>query len=114
LAPLLLLIFAIGVGARTLAGEEREGTLELVLATPVPRWRLVPETFAALAVGTALIGVVMVIVLAVGTPPFGIDVAVGRLVQAVLSAVLLALVFGSWPWPPGRSPGSLPWAPPWS
>lgn len=35
LAPLLLLIFAIGFGARTLAGEEREGTLELVLATPV-------------------------------------------------------------------------------
>lgn len=35
LATLLLLIFAIGFGARTLAGEEREGTLELVLATPV-------------------------------------------------------------------------------
>ena len=95
LAPLLLLIFAIGFGARTLAGEEREGTLELVMAAPVPRWRLVADKFAAMAVGTAFIGVVMVLVLAVGTPSFDIDVAVERLVQAVLSAVLLALVFGS-------------------
>jgi ABC-2 type transport system permease protein len=95
LAPLLLLIFAIGFGARTLAGEERDGTLELVMAAPVPRWRLVAEKFAAMVAGTAMIGAVMVVVLAVGTPAFDIDVPVGRLVQAVLSAVLLALVFGS-------------------
>jgi ABC-2 type transport system permease protein len=95
LAPLLLLIFAIGFGARTLAGEERDGTLELVLAAPVPRWRIVTEKFAALTAGTAVVGLVMVVVLAVGAPAFNIDVPVSHLAQAVLSAVLLALVFGS-------------------
>jgi ABC-2 type transport system permease protein len=105
LAPLLLLIFAIGFGARTLAGEERDGTLEVVMAAPVPRWRLVTDKFAAMAVGAAFIGVVMVIVLAVGTPAFDIDVGVGRLAQAVLSAVLLALVFGSLALAGGASTG---------
>lgn len=95
LAPLLLLIFAIGFGARTLAGEERDGTLELVLASPVPRWRIVAEKFAAMTAGTALIGLAMAAILAAGTPAFGIDVPPGRLIQAVLSAVLLGLVFGS-------------------
>jgi ABC-2 type transport system permease protein len=95
LAPLLLLIFAIGFGARTLAGEERDGTLELVVASPLPRWRVVAEKVGALFAGTALIGVVMVVVLAIGSPAFDLDVPVGNVIQAVLGAVLLALVFGS-------------------
>jgi beta-exotoxin I transport system permease protein len=95
LAPLLLLIFAIGFGARTLAGEEREGTLELVVASPVPRWRIVAEKFAAMTTGTALLGMVMVIVLVLGTRGFDIDVPVDHLIQAVLGAVLLAVAFGS-------------------
>ena len=37
LGPLLLMVFTITFASRTLAGEEKEGTLELVLATPVPR-----------------------------------------------------------------------------
>lgn len=41
LLPLLLLIFAIGFGARSIAGEEEEKTLDLVLATPISRLQLV-------------------------------------------------------------------------
>jgi ABC-2 type transport system permease protein len=110
LAPLLLLIFAIGFGSRTLAGEERDGSLELVMATPVPRWRLVADKFAAMVVGTTTIGVVMVIVLAVGAPAFDIDVPVTRLIQAVLSAVFLALVFGSLALAVGAITGKRSWA----
>jgi ABC-2 type transport system permease protein len=95
LAPLLLIVFAIGFGSRTLAGEERDGTLELVVAAPLARWRIVAEKFAAMAVATLLIGVVMSVALSVGTPAFDIDVPPGNLVEAVLSAVLLGLSFGS-------------------
>jgi ABC-2 type transport system permease protein len=95
LAPLLLLIFAIGFGARTLAGEERDGTLELVMAAPIARWRIVTDKFLAMAVGTALIGLIMLVALALGTPAFDLDVDTGRLTQTVLSAVLLAVAFGA-------------------
>ncbi|MGH2678494.1 MAG: ABC transporter permease subunit [Actinomycetota bacterium] len=95
LAPLLLLIFAIGFGARTLAGEERDGTLELVMAAPVPRWRIVTDKFLAMAVGTIIIGLIMLIVLALGAPAFDLDVDMARLTGMVLSAVLLAVAFGA-------------------
>jgi ABC-2 type transport system permease protein len=95
LAPMLLMIFSIGFGARTLAGEERDGTLELVMAAPIPRWRIVTDKFLAMAAGTTIIGLIMLVVLALGTPAFDLDVDTGRLAQTVLSAVLLAVAFGA-------------------
>jgi ABC-2 type transport system permease protein len=95
MAPLLLLVFAIGFGARTVAGEEQEGTLELVLAAPIPRWRLVTEKFAAMLAGTVVLGVVLWVGLAMGAQLVDMDLAVTRIAGAVLSAVLLALVYGS-------------------
>jgi ABC-2 type transport system permease protein len=95
LIPLLLLVFTIAFGSRTVAGEEQRGLLELVLAAPLPRWRLVAEKFAALAAGTLFLGMVLWATLALAGRPAGLDVERGRLAQAVLSAVLLALVFGT-------------------
>jgi ABC-2 type transport system permease protein len=94
-APLLLLIFAISFAGRTLAGEEQERTLELVLSTPIPRWRLVAEKHAAMATATALLGLVLWAGLAVGTRLVAMDVDPWRIGQVVLAAVLLAVLFGS-------------------
>jgi ABC-2 type transport system permease protein len=47
LAPILLLVFAIGTGARLIAGQEEDGTLELELASPTPAAG-VPGTLASL------------------------------------------------------------------
>ena len=52
--PLMLTVFAIGHTARALAGNEEDGTLELVLVNPVSRTRLALER--GLVVGGALIG----------------------------------------------------------
>ena len=52
MVPLLLLIAAIGAGARATAGEEERGTLDLLLANPISRRRLVLEKLAALAAET--------------------------------------------------------------
>ena len=49
MVPLLLLVAAIGAGARATAGEEERGTLDLLLANPISRRRLVLEKLAALA-----------------------------------------------------------------
>ena len=47
MVPLLLMIAAIGAGAGAIAGEEERGTLELLLANPLSRRRLVLEKTAA-------------------------------------------------------------------
>ena len=56
MVPLLLLIAAVGAGARAIAGEEERGTLDLLLANPVSRRRLVLEKLAALAAELAGLG----------------------------------------------------------
>ena len=55
--PLLVLVLAIGSGARTFAGEEDAGRLELVVAYPVRRAQVVVAKGAAVA---AEVGVVCV------------------------------------------------------
>ena len=40
MAPLILLIFAVGAGADAVAGEEERGALDLLLAHPLRRRRL--------------------------------------------------------------------------
>ena len=95
LGPVLFLVFSIGFGARTIAGEERDGTLELILATPLARWRIVAEKFAALVAGVVGLGVVMWASLALGAAPVGMEIGPGRLAAATAMLVLLALVFGA-------------------
>ena len=66
MVPLLLLLAAIGAGARAIAGEEEVGTLELLLSCPISRRRLVLEKLAALVVETTALGVVLLVSLWVG------------------------------------------------
>ena len=94
LAPLLLIIFAVGQGSSALAGEEERGTLELLLANPVPRVRVVAEKLAALVVMTAGLALVLWLALAGGAPLVEMDISAGRLAEATLGTALLALVFG--------------------
>lgn len=95
LAPILFLNFAIGFGARIVASEEQKGTLELVLAGPIPRWRVVAEKFGALVVATVLLGVVLWASLALGAAPVGLDIGTGPLAAATFMLVLLGLTFGA-------------------
>ncbi len=55
--PLLLGIYAIGTGTKTLAGEEDSGTLELIMARPLSRRQIV--SVKALAIGIALIVILL-------------------------------------------------------
>ena len=41
LAPLLFIVFAVAKGSDATAGEEERGTLDLLLANPLPRRRVV-------------------------------------------------------------------------
>lgn len=94
-APLLLIVLAVGRGASSIAGEEERGTLDLLLATPVTRARVVVEKAAAMVLYVAAVGAALAVSLAVAATAFGLDVALWRVAAAVLLAVLVATAFGA-------------------
>ena len=95
MVPLLLLVAAIGTGAGSIAGEEERGTLELLLANPVSRTKVVLEKTVALVFEIAGLGLVLWLALWVGALLASMDISAGHLAAATLSAVLLALAFGT-------------------
>ena len=83
--PILLVVYAIVQGTGALAGEESNGTLDLLLAQPISRTRLLLEKVAAIIAGTFAI-------IALTVPgwmiPYGsveIDVSLGRLIVATVA-----------------------------
>ena len=95
MVPLLLLVAAIGGGARSLAGEEELGTLDLLLSNPVSRPRVALEKLAALVVEIVALGVVFWIILWIGTWAAAMRISGAHLLAAVTSTVLLALAYGT-------------------
>jgi ABC-2 type transport system permease protein len=95
LVPLILLILAIGMGAGAIAGEEERGTLDLLLAHPVSRSRVVGEKFAALTLVVSALGVVLVIALWASAAIVDLEISVARLAEASAAAVFLAVAYGT-------------------
>ena len=93
--PLLLLIFAIGFGSGAIAGEEEHGTLDLLLANPLQRWRLVLEKFIAMLICTLLLAFVFWATLAIGGAVIDMGLNLVRLAAICFSGFLLATAFGS-------------------
>lgn len=95
MAPIMFLVFAVGAGARSLAGEEEDGTLDLLLAQPVSRTKVALEKYAVLVTGVALLAAALWATLAVSAPIFDMHIGAERLLEACVSLGLLALAFGS-------------------
>lgn len=95
IGPILLIIFTTASGARAIAGEEESGQLDLLLAYPVSRARVVLQRFAALVVATLLVGGAMLLVLVVVSGPAELDIPASHLVAMVLHLVLLGICFGA-------------------
>ena len=92
--PMLIAVFAIGRGSGAIAGEERAGTIELLLSQPVPRTKLVLEKYASMVVSVLALSAFVWLVLVVGARAVGMDIGLMRLAEACLSLALLGLVFG--------------------
>lgn len=89
-AVLLLALYAI-FQANGWAADDAEGRLEIVLAQPVSRDRVVLERIAALLVGGALIVAAATPATLVATNAAGIELETGRYVLA--SALMLTVIF---------------------
>ncbi len=92
---MLMLAFAIGMGAASIAGEERRGTLELQLATPLTRRRLVLEVFAAMLTLIAVLGITLCLVMLVGNATIDLDLALESIVASTVGLALTGVFFGS-------------------
>jgi ABC-2 type transport system permease protein len=95
LGPALILVFAIGAGARSLAGEEEQGTLDLLVVTPIPRRMIVLQKFVAMALTALGLGIVVWVSVVVIGRLFELDVPFGDIAAATLHLLLLGLAFGT-------------------
>ena len=94
--PLLLLVFAIRTATGLIAGEEHDGTLELLLAQPITRAALFTQRVAALVIGATLIASIAAIGFAITWPFVTIDgVSLGSLVGATYLMVPLVFAVGA-------------------
>jgi ABC-2 type transport system permease protein len=95
LAPALLLVFGIGLGARTIAGEEEQGVLELAASSPVRRDVLLAARVIAMHTQIALLVLVTFAVTAVLSNAFDMGVAVSGVGAASVGLNLLAIAFAT-------------------
>jgi beta-exotoxin I transport system permease protein len=95
LGPILFLVFAIGAGARAVAGEEETGTLDLLLSTPIRRRHVVTDKLIAMLLTTAALALILWTTLLLVGPPFDLHVAVIDVLAACLMLFLLAAAFGT-------------------
>jgi ABC-2 type transport system permease protein len=95
LGPALLLVFAIGAGARSVAGEEEERTMDLLAGTPLTRGRIVLGKFGAMTVTALALGVVLWLTIVTIGPLFDLTIAAADVAAATLQLVLLGLAFGA-------------------
>lgn len=94
-APLLLIVLAVLWGGDLVAGEEDRGTMDILLANPISRSRVVLEKWAALVAGVAATGMALALGLAIGIPAVDLNIGAAGVAAAVVATVLLALLFGT-------------------
>ena len=89
--PALFIVFAVARGARLTVGEERAGTMEVLLVAPVPRIRVLLEKAAALGLSTVVLGVSLFVITAASSAVVGMGIAPGDLAGACVAMVLIGI-----------------------
>lgn len=90
--PLLTGIFAVINGTGTLAGEEEDGRLEMVVTLPLPRWQIVTAKAIALSIST------FIILLIVSLASAGVFLAIESQIETNIQAMdVAAALIGTWP-----------------
>ncbi len=90
--PILLAIYAITTGTGMLAGEEDEGTLEILVTLPLPRWQIVLAK--GLALGIALL--LVLLITAVGVISIFLYIQ-NDITTTIQTTDWLPIVFAAWP-----------------
>jgi ABC-2 type transport system permease protein len=90
--PLLLSIFTVINGTGTLAGEEEDGRLEMIVTLPLPRWQIVTSKAVALCVTTFIILLIVSLVSA------AVFLAIESQIESDIAAMEVAAgLLSTWP-----------------
>lgn len=89
MVPAIFIIFAVGRGARLIAGEEEDGTLDLLATMPISRRRILLEKAGALCLEVAALAVVLLVSVWLGGLVFGLDIP---LLHAAIGAVTMFFI----------------------
>jgi ABC-2 type transport system permease protein len=95
LGPTVVLLYSIGTGVGAIGGEEDRHSMDLLLANPVSRSRVVLDKFAVMAFGTFLLTAVTGLALVLEGRLTNMDLPPGNVAAAMLHLALLGVVFGS-------------------
>jgi ABC-2 type transport system permease protein len=96
LGPALIIIFAAGLGGSAVAGDEESGRLDLLLAHPRSRSRILLERFAALVVAIVLPCTALALALVAISGPAQIHaIGAANFVAASLHLALFGIFFGA-------------------
>ena len=95
MAPMVLVIFAIGAGAGAIAGEEERGELDLLLAQPVDRGALVLERFFALVLLIVALAVALLATVAIGAELVDLEIGLDKVLAATVGVALLSILFAT-------------------
>jgi len=95
LGPALMLVFGIGLGAHTIAGEEEAGGLELAASAPVRRDVLLAGRVIAMHTQVAILALVTFGVTALLSGVFEMGVALSGIAAASVGLNLIAIAFAT-------------------
>lgn len=95
LVPVIFSIYATAMGAQLIAGEEEAHTMDLLLANPISRARVVWQKWLAMVAVMAFLGGVLLAAFVIADIAFGLGIPFDRYFAACFQATLLGLVFGS-------------------
>ena len=108
--PVLLLVFAIGAGARLLAGDEEAGVIELEVVAPLSRQRILAERLGVLVSSVAALVIVVTVVCWTLIAILDMDVPTDRLLAGSVGMYLLVTAFGLTAFAVGAATGRRSWA----
>lgn len=93
IGPVILAVLGIGIGTAAIAGEEEDGTLDLLLAQPVTRTQIVVEKMAAGVVLIVAVVLTLFLVLSVLNPIVDLDFSFSGILGANVALGLFAVLF---------------------
>lgn len=92
--PLAIPFFAILAAAGAIAGAEENGTIDVLMSNPLPRWQLVAAYFVSTAVSLAAILAIFGLFLWGSAQFIDAELTLGKTAEGVFGAWPLALFFG--------------------
>ncbi|MCP4500690.1 MAG: ABC transporter permease subunit [Deltaproteobacteria bacterium] len=93
-APGVVIFVAAMVGTRALAGEEGARTMGVLLANPIPRWRVVVEKAAAICIVSAVVAFGVFLGTAGGNLVGTLGMSYGKIAAASTQSFAIGVFFG--------------------